>query len=113
MLHRARLQPHETVVVHGATGSVGRAALQVASRVGARVMAVSRRGDEVHGSADEVIDPREENVLGGPAADCRLRERDDPGSEPGRRSDPQRRGVGSTHGKPRHAGSALPADVDG
>jgi NADPH2:quinone reductase len=62
LLHRAGLKPHETVVVHAPTGNVGRAALQVANRIGARVIAVSRRPDEVHGSAHEVVDAREGNV---------------------------------------------------
>jgi NADPH2:quinone reductase len=63
LLHRGGLKPHETVVVHAPTGNVGRAALQVANRVGARVIAVSRRPDEVHASAHEVLDAREGDVV--------------------------------------------------
>jgi len=63
LLHRAGLQPHETVVVHAPTGNVGRAALQVANRIGAHVIAVSRRPDEVHASAHAVVDAREGNVV--------------------------------------------------
>lgn len=63
LLHRAGLQPHETVVVHAPTGNVGRAALQVANRAGARVIAVSRRPDDVHASAHEVLDAREGDVV--------------------------------------------------
>jgi NADPH:quinone reductase len=63
LLHRAQLQPHETVVVHAPTGNVGRAALQVANRIGARVIAVSRRPDEVHASAHAVVDARSEDVV--------------------------------------------------
>lgn len=63
LLHRAGLEPHETVVVHAPTGNVGRAALQVANRVGARVIAVSRRPDDVHAGAHEVVDAREGDVV--------------------------------------------------
>lgn len=58
LLHRAGLTPHETVVVHAPTGNVGRAALQVANRVGARVIAVSQRPEEVHAAAHAVVDAR-------------------------------------------------------
>ncbi len=41
-LHRrARLQPGETVLVHGAAGGVGTASIQVAKALGARVIAVT------------------------------------------------------------------------
>ncbi len=63
LLHRAGLQPHETVVVHAPTGNVGRAALQIADRIGARTIAVTRRPEEVHASAHAVVDARAGDVV--------------------------------------------------
>jgi len=56
---RARLQPGEWVLVNGASGSTGLAAVVVAKRLGARVIATGRRPDKLaavqaHG-ADHVI----------------------------------------------------------
>lgn len=58
--HRARLQPGETVLVLGAAGGVGLTAVQIAKRMGARVVACARGAEKLaiaraHG-ADEIID---------------------------------------------------------
>ena len=58
--HRARLQPGETVLVLGAAGGVGLTAVQIAKRMGARVIACARGAGKLaialaHG-ADAVID---------------------------------------------------------
>ncbi len=49
LIRRGRLRPSETLLVHGAAGGVGSAAIQVARAVGARVIAVvsDRRKGEV------------------------------------------------------------------
>jgi NADPH2:quinone reductase len=53
---RARIQPGETVIVTGANGNVGYAAVQVARRLGAtRVIAVTRKGTEDIPQADIVL----------------------------------------------------------
>ena len=63
---RARLRPGETVLVLGATGSVGLAAIQLAKAFGARVLAgVSSMGKAEMvriAGADEVIDLSVENL---------------------------------------------------
>ena len=58
--HRAKLQPDETVLILGAAGGVGLTAVQIAKRMGARVIACARGADKLaiakaHG-ADVVID---------------------------------------------------------
>ncbi|MFE3449799.1 NADPH:quinone oxidoreductase family protein [Nonomuraea sp. NPDC059194] len=57
LLHRGRLEKGETVVVTGATGNVGEAALQVARAAGARVIAVDRSGTLPPTAADHVLPP--------------------------------------------------------
>jgi NADPH2:quinone reductase len=56
---RGRLQPGETVLVHGAAGGVGTAALQVAKGLGARTIAVvsndAKEAVARHAGADEVV----------------------------------------------------------
>lgn len=42
LIHRGKLQPGETVLIHGASGSTGLAALEVAKILGARVIATGR-----------------------------------------------------------------------
>lgn len=58
--HRGGLRAGETVLVHGASGGIGTAAIQIASAIGARVIAVvsdeSRAGVAQAAGADEVID---------------------------------------------------------
>ena len=41
LVHLAKLQPGETVLIHAAAGGVGQAALQVAKRCGARILATA------------------------------------------------------------------------
>ena len=74
MLHRARLDRGEHVLVCGASGGVGSAVVQLAKRRGARVSAVAGKAkmEQVRAiGADQVID-REDDViarLGGDAVD--------------------------------------------
>jgi NADPH:quinone reductase-like Zn-dependent oxidoreductase len=66
MIERGRLQPGETVLVSGASGGVGLAAVQIAVARGARVVAISsgsKMGAVREAGADEVVD-RAEPVVG-------------------------------------------------
>lgn len=47
LIHRARLQPGEVVLINGASGSTGLAAVQLAKRVGATVIATGRTPDKL------------------------------------------------------------------
>lgn len=47
LVHRGRVQAGETVVVHGATGGTGIAAIQLAKHLGARVIATGRSLDKL------------------------------------------------------------------
>lgn len=67
LVRRGRLQAGETVVVHGATGGVGMAAVQIAKALGARVIAVAG-GEEKAAvarelGADVVIDHHREDFV--------------------------------------------------
>ncbi|MCA8883394.1 MAG: NADPH:quinone oxidoreductase family protein [Rhodobacteraceae bacterium] len=57
---RARLQPGETVVVMGAAGGVGLTAVEIAHKMGARVIACARGADKLEIArkvgADELVD---------------------------------------------------------
>jgi NADPH2:quinone reductase len=59
LLRRGRLKPGETVLVHGAAGGIGTASVQIASALGARVIAVVSSPDKHDvvraAGADEVI----------------------------------------------------------
>ena len=91
LVHRARLRPGESVLVHGAAGGLGSAAVRIAVALGARVTAVASTPErraaataagahEVYGSdawldqvranggADVVVDP-----IGGDVFDASLR----------------------------------------
>lgn len=62
---RAHMQPGETLLVHGAAGGSGLAAVEVGKAMGARVIATASSPEKLavvreHG-ADEVIDHRNEN----------------------------------------------------
>ena len=63
---RANLQPGETVLVGGAAGGVGVAAIQLAKALGARVLAAVRKPDQVEfvrsAGADVVIDLGRSNL---------------------------------------------------
>ena len=66
LMQRGALKPGETVLITGAGGGVGIAAIEVAKRAGARVVAAAGSPDKLalakrHG-ADEVIDYRNENL---------------------------------------------------
>jgi NADPH2:quinone reductase len=65
---RARLEPGETVLVHGGAGGSGMAAIEVAKCLGARVIATAGTPEKAeacrrHG-ADEVVEHRERSVRG-------------------------------------------------
>lgn len=61
-----RLQPGESVMIFGASGGVGHIAAQLASRMGARVLAVASGADGVDLArrlgADEVVDGHKDDV---------------------------------------------------
>ena len=66
LTHRGRLEPGETLLVLGAAGGVGLAAIEVGKLLGARVIAAARGRDKLeiafeHG-ADEVVDYEHENL---------------------------------------------------
>ncbi len=65
-LVRAGLQEGQTVVVFGANGKVGQAAIQLASAAGAQVIGVERGGGPYQGHATGVV-----RVVNGEAADAR------------------------------------------
>ncbi|CAL9395189.1 Phenolphthiocerol synthesis polyketide synthase type I Pks15_1 [Streptomyces sp. enrichment culture] len=59
LVRRAQMKPGETVLVHGASGGVGTAAVQLATALGARVIAVVSAPDKIGtakaAGADEVV----------------------------------------------------------
>ena len=66
LTHRGHLAPGETLLVLGATGGVGLAAIEVGKRLGARVIAAARGPDKLavareHG-ADEAVDYAAEDL---------------------------------------------------
>lgn len=65
LLHRANLLAGETVLITGASGGVGSAAVQLARRRGARVLAVagSSKAETVKGLGAERVLPRGANLL--------------------------------------------------
>ncbi len=66
IFREARLQAGETIFVHGGTGGVGSAVVQMAKAIGARVIATAGGDEKVKRchdlGADEVIDYREGDV---------------------------------------------------
>ncbi len=60
LVRRGRLQPGETVLVHGAAGGVGTAAIQLAKALGARVIGVAsshaKRDVALAAGADDAVD---------------------------------------------------------
>ncbi|OAL52582.1 NAD(P)-binding protein [Pyrenochaeta sp. DS3sAY3a] len=66
MLHRSRVSKHDTVVITGASGGVGAAAVQLCKRRGARVVAVAGKEKQrqvLELGADKVV-ARDESVVG-------------------------------------------------
>jgi putative PIG3 family NAD(P)H quinone oxidoreductase len=83
LLTRGRLRRGETVLIHGGAGGVGTAAIQIAKRVGARVVVTAGSAERLRRcrelGADEGIDHREEDfvarlaeITGGRGADVIL-----------------------------------------
>jgi len=68
LLHRARLGAGETVLITGASGGVGSAAVQLARRRGARVIAVAGRAkaEAVRALGADRVLPREVDLLAEP-----------------------------------------------
>lgn len=66
LTHRGRLAPGETLLVFGATGNVGRAAVEVGKRLGATVIATAGGPEQaravVGAGADHALDYREDDV---------------------------------------------------
>ena len=56
LVTRGRVQPGETVLIHGATGATGLAAVQVAKILGATVIATGRSADKLAVVAEEGAD---------------------------------------------------------
>jgi putative PIG3 family NAD(P)H quinone oxidoreductase len=67
LLTRGRLRRGETVLIHGGAGGVGTAAIQIAKRVGARVVVTAGSAERLRRcrelGADEGIDHREEDFV--------------------------------------------------
>lgn len=73
---RARLQPGETVMINGATGTAGMLAVQIARHLGAANVVVTGRNAEVlatlkaTGAADAIIDLTDQTQLGTALHNC-------------------------------------------
>jgi NADPH2:quinone reductase len=65
LVRRARLEPGEWVLVHGAAGGVGLAAVDLARALGAKVIATSASDDKLKVVADEYAPDAVLNVTGG------------------------------------------------
>lgn len=65
LVRRARLEPGEWVLVHGAAGGVGLAAVDLARALGARVIAASASDAKLRIVADEYAPDATVNVTGG------------------------------------------------
>ncbi len=67
LTHRARLQPGETLLVHGAAGGVGLAAIQLGKALGATVIATASTPAKLEvcaaAGADHLIDYRENDFV--------------------------------------------------
>lgn len=65
MLHRAHVQAGETVLITGASGGVGSAAVQLAKRRGAKVIAISGESkmEQVRLLGADVVVPRGKSIL--------------------------------------------------
>jgi len=56
LIHRGRLKPGETVLIHGSSGTTGLAAVQIAKVVGATVIATGRNPDKLAVVAEQGAD---------------------------------------------------------
>lgn len=65
LVRRARVQPGEWVLVHGAAGGVGLAAVDLAKALGARVIAASASDEKLAVVAEEYAPDATVNVAGG------------------------------------------------
>ncbi|ATQ40909.1 NADPH:quinone oxidoreductase family protein [Caulobacter mirabilis] len=65
LVRRARVQPGEWVLVHGAAGGVGLAAVDMAKALGARVIAASASDEKLKIVADEYQPDAVVNITGG------------------------------------------------
>jgi NADPH2:quinone reductase len=65
LIRRAKVQPGEWVLVHGAAGGVGLAAVDLAKALGARVIAASASDEKLKVVADEYAPDATVNVTGG------------------------------------------------
>jgi NADPH2:quinone reductase len=65
LVRRAQAQPGEWVLVHGAAGGVGLACVDLAKRLGCRVIAASASDDKLSVIADEYAPDETINVTGG------------------------------------------------
>lgn len=67
VFERARLQPGETLLIHGGTSGIGTTAIQVASRLGSRVIATARTAEKclacVDLGADAAINYMDEDFV--------------------------------------------------
>ncbi|MGR8919398.1 MAG: NADPH:quinone oxidoreductase family protein [Gammaproteobacteria bacterium] len=67
LVHRAKLEPGETLLVLGGAGGVGLAAIQLGKLMGARVIAAAGSAEKLEvcrdNGADEVIDYRREDLV--------------------------------------------------
>lgn len=62
LVHRGELKAGETLVVSGATGRVGSAALEIATRLGATVIAATGRPEQLTVKPAAVLDPRRDDL---------------------------------------------------
>jgi NADPH2:quinone reductase len=67
LVHRAALQPGETLLVHGGSGGVGTSAIQIGKALGARVIATASSKDKLEvcqqAGADDLINYRDEDFV--------------------------------------------------
>ncbi|WNK00406.1 NADPH:quinone oxidoreductase family protein [Thalassospiraceae bacterium LMO-JJ14] len=81
LVHKLRVQPGETLLVHGAAGGVGLTAVEIGKALGARVIATAGGADKLEVAkkygADDLIDYRTEDIrervkalTDGRGADC-------------------------------------------
>jgi len=62
LVHRGALKPGETLVVSGATGRVGSAAVEIATRLGTTVIAVTGKPEQLTVKPAVTLNPRQEDL---------------------------------------------------